>query len=35
MSTGVDIHQVCEKMNQAYEAGMVKLPTSVSEDAGR
>lgn len=35
MSTSVDISQVCKKMNQAYEAGMVKLPTSISEDAGR
>lgn len=35
MRTAVDIHQVQEKMNQAFEKGMVKLRTSVSDDAGR
>ena len=35
ISTEVNIHQVHEQMNQAFEEERVKLPTSVSDDAGR
>lgn len=34
-TTEVDIHAVEQRMNQAFEKGIVKLRTSVSENAGR